>query len=265
MDITGNLIKMKTSLDEKVNYFLTLEQQPIHVNDLIGHVIEMEYHHQINCIKCGRKTSKSFGQGFCFPCFRSAPEASECILKPELCQAHLGISRDMEWSKSHCLIDHYVYLSYTSGVKVGVTRENQIPVRWCDQGAVEALPVARTPNRHLAGLMEVALKEGINDKTNWRRMLTDVKTQGNELFGYKDKILDNLPADLKQYFLNDAEMTSLTYPVRQYPLKIKSFTFDKIDRFKGTLLGIKGQYFIFDQDMVINIRKHNGYLITLKA
>ena len=33
---------------------------------------------------------------------------------------------------------------------------------------------------------------------------------------------------------------------------------------EGRLWGIKGQYLIFDDGSVLNIRKHNGYNITLE-
>ncbi len=127
MENAGNLLKMKTSFNgEVVEYSLLLDNKEVNMNELIGNPVSIEFEHQINCIKCGRITPKSYGQGFCFPCFRSAPEADECVLRPERCQAHLGISRDMEWSKSHCLTDHYVYLAVSSGLKVGVTRASQV-------------------------------------------------------------------------------------------------------------------------------------------
>ena len=149
---------MQTSLDDKIQYFLPIGENKIFMNELIGRKIEFSFNGQINCIKCGRLTNKSFHQGYCFRCFRTAPETEECVLRPELCRAHEGIARDIEFAKNHCLKDHYVYLALTSGLKVGVTRKTQIPTRWIDQGATEAIIIAQTPNRYLAGVIEVNLK-----------------------------------------------------------------------------------------------------------
>ena len=51
--------------------------------------------------------------------------------------------RDYDWEMAHHMQPHVVYLSKTAGIKVGVTRETQIPYRWIDQGAVEALILAK--------------------------------------------------------------------------------------------------------------------------
>ena len=118
-----------------------------------------------------QKIKKTYMQGYCYPCFIESPKTSECILKPELCRAHEGEARDMEWAKEHCLQNQYVYLSLTSNLKVGVTRYTQIPTRWIDQGAHEALIFAKTPNRYTAGVIEKILSQHISDRTYWRRML----------------------------------------------------------------------------------------------
>ena len=170
MEIVGNIRKMESFHGEVINYFLPLGDQKVAMNELIGKSLSMEFQGQIHCIKCGRKTGKSFAQGFCYPCFTTAPETEECVLRPELCRAQEGVARDMEYAKQHCLGEHVVYLSFTSGVKVGVTRHTQVPVRWIDQGAIRAIEFARTPNRYTAGLLEVAMKAHIADKTNWRKL-----------------------------------------------------------------------------------------------
>jgi len=182
-----------------------------------------------------------------------------------MCQAHLGISRDMEWSKDHCLQDHFVYLAVTSGVKVGVTRASQVPARWIDQGAVKALRIAKTPNRHLAGEIEVFLKDYLADKTNWRNMLAGKKYDNIDLFAQRDLLLPELKKDFSEFLFDDNGITSIKYPVLSYPQKIRSVSFDKQDSIHATLTGIKGQYLLFDTGQVINIRKHGGYMISLKA
>ena len=167
----GIIEKMRTHLEDPVQYELPMGKDMIPMNELIGRYILFKWEGEINCISCGRNTNKSFAQGFCYPCFINAPETSECILRPQLCQAHEGIARDMDWAEQHCLQSHFVYLAISSNAKVGVTRSIQIPTRWIDQGAWQAIKLAKTPNRYIAGLIEVALKEHISDRTQWQRML----------------------------------------------------------------------------------------------
>ncbi len=260
--LEGNLLKMRVELGEPVRYYLSLGQEEIFMNDLINKHIELQYLNQIHCIKCGRVTSKSFAQGFCFPCFRSAPEAEECVLRPELCLAHEGVARDINYAEQHCLIDHFVYLSYTSGIKVGVTRHTQIPTRWIDQGAVAAIKIACTPNRYTAGLIEVALKSHFADKTNWRTMLisNDLKL---DLLREKEKALHFLSKDLKSFKTDDNSICYINYPHCNPPVKISSINLDKNSYYSGIVKGIKGQYLIFENGIVINIRKYGGYLVRL--
>jgi len=248
-----------------VRYTLPLGEGRVEMNELIGQEVELEYLGVINCIRCGRETSRSFAQGYCYPCFTTAPETEDCVLRPELCRAHEGVSRDMEFARGHCLIEHVVYLSLTSGIKVGVTRNTQVHTRWIDQGAVKAIELARTPNRYTAGLLEVALKPHISDKTNWRRMLTGPGPDGIDLVAEKRRMHGFLPEELNAYFVEDDRITSLSYPVDTYPLKIKSLNFDKDPVVSGILTGIKGQYLMFSDDRVINIRKFGGYLVRLKS
>ena len=263
MRVSGNLRKMKGELKEKVHYYLELGGENIAMNDLPGKKISIHYQDTIHCIRCGRETKRSFAQGYCYPCFTTAPETEECVLRPELCQAHEGIARDMEFAKEHCLIDHYVYISLTSGLKVGVTRHHQVPVRWIDQGAIRAVKVAITPNRYIAGNIEVALKERMNDKTNWRNMLTNKVDSSIDLVEQKDKAIDSLHPDFQAMATDDDEVTHLEYPVLEYPVKVKSLNLDKTPVIEDVLMGIKGQYLIFESGAVINIRKFGGYLVEL--
>ena len=265
MPYKGNIIKMKTKLMEKVKYTLSLGEDDISMNDLIGKEILFTWNGEIICIGCGRNTNKSFAQGFCYPCFIKVPETSECILRPELCQAHEGIARDMEWADKHCLQDHCVYLAISSGLKVGVTRFEQIPTRWIDQGAWKAIQLSKTPNRHIAGSIEVILKAYVSDRTQWQRMLKNQLIEGIDLLEEKNKMLNHLPDELKIYLSNDNKITELNYPVNEYPQKVKSLSFDKTKEIKGKLWGIKGQYLIFNNGEVLNIRKHNGYGVTLEV
>lgn len=263
MVFEGNLKKMRTDLDKEVHYFLDLNGQEIYMNDVLGKALKIEFKNQINCIKCGRKTKTSFAQGYCYPCFISAPETEECVLRPELCRAHEGIARDMNYAKEQCLIDHFVYMALTSGIKVGITRYHQIPTRWIDQGAWKIIKVALTPNRYIAGTIEMAMKEFFADKTNWRHMLTNKRLGGVDLVEEKDRAIEKLHADFQKYACNDDEISEINYPVKKYPEKVKSLNFHKTPVIEDVLVGIKGQYLIFDSGAVVNIRKHSGYLVKV--
>ena len=259
---SGNLRKMQTRLGDVAQYTLMLDGVPVDMNAKIGETIALRFDGIINCIACGRETKKSFGQGFCYPCFRDAPEASECIIRPELCRAHEGEARDMAWAEKHCLVEQIVYLARSSAVKVGITRASQMPTRWIDQGATDAIVFARVPNRYTAGLVEVALKEHLTDRTNWQRMLKNEVIDA-DLVATKASLVGTLEPELRQYVDCDDTVCAINYPVERYPEKVKSVSFDKQPEIEGCLAGIKGQYLIFDDNRVLNIRKHNGYLIAM--
>ncbi|MFP4025921.1 MAG: DUF2797 domain-containing protein [Thiohalospira sp.] len=265
MKIQGALLKMKTELSDPVHYFLTLGNEVILMNDLLNKDITLRFLGEIHCIRCGRLTQKSFHQGYCYPCYRTAPETDDCILKPELCRAQEGISRDMEWSKKHCLQDHFVYLAVSSGLKVGATRNTQIPTRWIDQGASYAIKIAKTPNRYTAGLVEVDLKKHFADKTNWRNMLSNKIDLEIDLLKQKKQALQVIKKELQQYFIDDDEVTVIEYPILEFPEKVNSLNFDKEPELSGKLKGIKGQYLIFEGGLVFNVRRHNGYEVELQV
>jgi hypothetical protein len=265
MRYNGTLLKMETKLVNPIEYELPIGDELIYMNPLIGKYIALKWLKEIYCVACGRKTNKSFAQGFCYPCFLNAPETSECIFRPELCRAQDGIARDMEWAENHCLQDHIVYLAISSGIKVGVTRSGQIPTRWIDQGAWQAIKLAKTPNRYTAGLIEVALKEHISDRTNWQRMLKNQLIEGVDLTIAKKDMIAHLPSDLQNYISEEDNITEINYPVNEYPEKVKSLSFDKLGEIAGRLWGVKGQYLIFDDGTVVNMRKHTGYMVELEV
>lgn len=264
MQLEGNIHKMRTELAAPVKYTLPIGEQQLEMNAIIGKEIKMSFTGQINCISCGKRTKTSFSQGFCYNCLQTAPEASESVVRPELSKSQFGIARDLEWAKKHDLIDHFVYLAVSSKVKVGVTRMHQIPIRWIDQGASSAIKLALTPNRHIAGIIEVFLKKHFADKTNWRAMLKNEVMQDVDLLREKQKVVELLPAELRKYIDPENEVTCIDYPVEQFPKKIVSVGFDKLPEIEGRLAGIKGQYLLFDDNRVLNIRKHNGYFLRVE-
>lgn len=261
MQITGNLRKMKTEMASPVLYSLRLGDEKVPLNEWLGRYITLRYERQINCVECGKKTAKSFAQGFCFPCFQKSPENAECIIRPELCRGHLGEGRDAQWETENHVQPHIVYLALSSGVKVGVTRSTQMPTRWIDQGASKAMVLAETPNRYYAGMIEVAMKTFLTDKTNWQRMLKG-ETSAESLHEVKLILKEKLSEELACYFSANDELLEFSYPIIRHPAKVTSVSFDKLAEISGTLFGIKGQYLMFDDGRVINIRNHSGYLVS---
>ncbi len=255
---------MNTTLKDVVNYSLKTESDRIDLNSLIGQPIQLLFDGKVQCMSCNKFFKKLFAQGFCYDCFTNAPQAAECIIRPELCRAHLGEGRDVEWEKKHHLQPHIVYFAVASSLKVGVTRSTQMPTRWIDQGASQAIKIAEVPYRQLAGEIEVALKSSFSDKTNWRKMLMN-EIGDFDLEEEKWQLEEILPDDLSQYMSEDDDIVNIEYPVLTYPNKVKSVGFDKFPDIEGKLLGIKGQYLLFDGDRVLNVRKHEGYIINLNV
>jgi len=272
MEYTGNLRKMAVSLDEnnvaqyKMRLYDILEpKHEVSINELVGKDISLRFEHEIHCVVSGKKIKKAYGEGMDFNIWRKSPLAVESIIRPELSQIHLGIAlRDKEWEERNHLQPHHVYLAQGGGIKVGVTRKTQVPSRWIDQGAVKALIIAETPYRQAAGLIEVALKDHIADKTNWRKMLKNEINRAIDLTQIREMLLPKVPSELSQYLINDKEVVNIAYPVIMYPEKVNSLKFDKEPTINKRLVGIKGQYLIFEDGSVINIRSHTAYKVTLE-
>ena len=262
MSASGNIRKMSVQIGDPIMYTLNLSTD-VDMNARIGKHIRLEWNGIINCLACKKVTKKSFGQGFCYTCFMNAPESAECIIRPELCRAHLGEGRDPEWEEKHHNKPHIVYLAASSAVKVGITREDQVPTRWIDQGASAAIRLAETENRFEAGRVEVALKEFFTDRTNWRKMLTNDVDNTIDLEEEKWALEEHLPADIMDLFSENDEIVNLNYPVLEFPTKVKSLSFDKTPVIEGVLKGIKGQYLFFENNEVLNIRKHTSYYVEI--
>ncbi len=272
MKIKLPLHKMRTEHADPVRYYLTAFDTEFCVNDYIGKQWTVHYHKQINCQHCGRQTNKSFAQGYCFPCFQSLAQCDSCMMSPEKCHYHLGTCRDSSWGETHCMQTHYVYLANSSGLKVGITRITNVPFRWIDQGAISALPIYAVSNRLQSGLLEVAFKQQLNDRTNWRKMLKG-EAPDLDLVSERERLMPEFAEaisaiktnydDSDIQFLADAKSLAFVYPGEYQLDKIKSINLDKTPIFTGILLGIKAQYLIFDCG-VINIRKYGGYAVTVE-
>jgi len=268
--VLGSLQKMTVELEKPVRYRLPIGDQQLEINPLLGKPLQLQYSGRILCVHCGKKTNKSFNQGYCYPCFTRLAQCDMCIVKPETCHYAAGTCREPSWGEEFCFQPHIVYLANSSGLKVGITRRSQIPTRWIDQGAVQALPIFAARSRHISGLAEVALATHVSDKTNWQQMLKG-SAAPLDLPALRDSLLtkcvDELAAITAQHgadalhAIGDAEtQVEIDYPVLKYPAKVKSFNLDKDPLIAGQLVGIKGQYLIFDTG-VVNVRKFAGYEI----
>ncbi len=290
LELRGNLKKLSHQLnDNQVDYYFRIvekyksaDQEEIKhelpFNQFLGKKISLDFLGEINCVACARAVKKSFNNGYCFPCLSKLAECDICIVKPELCHYDKGTCRDKDFATEYCNINHSLYLSLTSGLKIGVTRQYQEKSRWIDQGAVKAIRLLTLKRRYHAGLIEVKLAKQMADKTNWRKMLTN-QIDEVDLVENRDRVLELIKTDIKAnsfsedlnyIFEEDAilennlnQIQEISYPVKESPTKISSFNLDKDPHVEGILLGIKGQYLIFDTG-VVNIRKYAGYKIKLQ-
>ncbi len=261
MQYQGVLTKMQTEIGDPIQYYLIFDADFIHVNQLLNKKLHIEFD-SYQCLACG-ENKKIFRQGYCYDDFYNQPQVGDWVMRPELSTAHMDIEdRDLEFEKKVQLQPHIVYLANSSNVKVGVTRKSQVPTRWIDQGAHEAIEIVEVPNRYLAGITEVALKDHISDKTNWRTMLKN-EVVDEDLAVYKDKLKDFIPEEVKGYFIENGKETVLKFPVLQYPDKLKSLNLEKTPEYSGVLKGIKGQYLIFEDNTVFNVRNHEGFVVNL--
>lgn len=259
----GVLKKMQTEVGSPIQYYMIFENDFLNVNQVLSKKITIVFL-KYQCLNCG-EDKPIYRQGFCKNCFFDIPSAGDWIMKPELSTAHLDQEdRDLAYEKKVQLQPHIVYLANSSGVKVGVTRRSQIPTRWIDQGAHEAIEIVEVPNRYLAGITEVALKNYVSDKTNWRTMLKN-EIVDEDLSAWKTKLKAYIPEEALPYFIQNNTETHLEFPVLTYPTKVKSLNLDKTPNFQGTLVGIKGQYLIFADDTVFNIRGSEGYYVSLQV
>ncbi|WP_299623996.1 DUF2797 domain-containing protein [uncultured Tenacibaculum sp.] len=263
MQYKGVLKKMSTENLDTVQYYLDMKTDFVNVNQLLNKTISLKFE-TYECLSCGLE-KEIYRQGFCKSCFFETPNAGDWIMRPELSKAHLDEEdRDLEYEKKVQLQPHIVYLANSSNVKVGVTRKTQVPTRWIDQGAHEAIEIVEVPNRYLAGITEVALKEHVADKTNWRKMLKN-DIEDEDLTKWQERLRTFIPEEVQEYFIENNKETQINFPVEKYPEKPKSLNILKEGSYTGKLVGIKGQYFIFEDNTVFNVRANEGFVVTLQV
>lgn len=263
MQYEGVVKKLITKDTSPVSYQLPIGDKRLPLNELLNESIKIEFRQQIECLSCRQITLKSFNQGYCYRCFISLAQCDRCLTSPELCHYEQGTCREPKWGEENCLIDHTVYLANSSGLKIGVTRAYQQITRWIDQGAIQAMPIGRVGNRLEAGRVELTLKKYLSDKTNWRKMLSgDPETIDMET--EKLNAIKHWPEKIKGMMEETSKSYSFKYPVLRYPSKVVSHNLDKQPILQDTLMGIKGQYLIFE-NTVINIRKYGGYKLSIEV
>ena len=266
---SGRLAKMTVSSHQHIPYLLNIGEQQVSMNPYLGKNIRISFNGEIRCSHCQRKTNKSFNQGYCYPCFKSLAQCDRCIMSPELCHYAQGTCREPEWGDRFCNQEHIVYLANSSGLKVGITRHSQIPTRWIDQGAIEALAIFSVSSRYLSGLVEVMMKEWVADKTNWRKMLKHDVSPMNLVYERDEllKLAEKPLAVLQEQYpnqitvLKDQESWQFEYPSLNWPEKIRSFNLDKQSEVEGMLIAVKWQYLILDTGC-FNVRKHTSYDVS---
>ncbi|WP_019671128.1 DUF2797 domain-containing protein [Eudoraea adriatica] len=257
----GVLRKMQSEMGNPIQYYLIFKEDFLNVNQVLDKELQLRFI-KYQCLNCG-EDKPVFRQGFCQTCFFETPAAGDWIMRPELSTAHLDKEdRDLEYEKKVQLQPHIVYLANSSNVKVGVTRKSQIPTRWIDQGAHEAIEIVEVPNRYLAGITELALKEHVSDKTNWRKMLTNT-LEDVDLIEWRNKLRQYIPDEAVAYYIENNQETHMKFPVLQYPVKVKSLNLQKTKVYKGILKGIKGQYLLFEDNTVLNVRGNEGLYVSL--
>lgn len=275
-ELQGHARKMAVAHDDPVGYTMRLDDERFPLNAIIGSTLGIRFTGDIHCQNCGRKTKKSYSQGYCFPCSQRLARCDMCIVRPHTCHFDKGTCREPDWALEHCFQDHFVYLANSSGIKVGITRQDQLPTRWIDQGATQALPIFRTRSRYVAGLLEKAISEHVSDRTDWRRMLKsdaapiDLHERAAALkqatAGEIDVIAERFAERFDDRAFDNCEesVTEISYPVDVWPEKIRPLNLDKIPEVSSRLNGIKGQYLIFE-DGVLNVRKYTGYELAITA
>ena len=263
MTYQGVLTKMETEFTSPIQYYLVFENDFLNMNQLLNKQITMQFV-KYQCLNCGLD-KPIYRQGYDRQCFFDVAQAGDWIMRPELSTAHLGKEdRNLEYEKKVQLQPHIVYLANSSNVKVGVTRKSQVPTRWIDQGAHEAIEIVEVPNRYLAGITEVALKDFVGDKTNWRKMLKN-DIEDENLVEWRERLKTYIPSEAKDYYIENNTETNIEFPVIKYPDKPKSLNIQKAQQYSGKLVGIKGQYLIFEDETVFNVRANEGLVVNISV
>ena len=267
---SGALHGLRITLAEPVDYALQLGESVVPLNPLLGSFVRIRFDSRIDCRYCGQTTRKSYGAGYCYPCFKALARCDLCVVSPVRCHYAAGTCREPAWGEAFCMQPHVVYVANSAGAKVGITKPENLPGRWLDQGATQACVVMRTQSRHQAGCVEAVLSRHTSDRTDWRaliardappldlrQLITQLRTAARaELAALASRFpgaLDWVDAPMVQRF---------SYPVTSYTSPLRALSLVRRTELGGRLLGVKGQYLMFDSG-VFNVRKHSSYHVEI--
>lgn len=250
------------------SYSLLYGDTKLDLTGAVGRHIKLSHTGKFACCYCGRSIKKTYHGGYCFPCMQNLARCDLCVVKPELCHFHLGTCREPEWGLNHCMKPHILYASYTSGLKVGLTRKERLKNRWLEQGALGAVALLELNSRYHAGLIESHMAASIADKTNWRKMLAQETLPENVWIQNKEHILDLMGKALfahtdkvTDYKLIEPKWFDLAIDV-VVPQKIKSIKPKLDEPIEGVLKAFRGHYMVFDE-AVVNMRSLVGYELNI--
>ena len=83
------------------------------------------------------------------------------------------------------------------------------------------------------------------------------------LLDAKDDALGALGMAYEPFFEEDDEVHSLQFPVHHYPDKVTSTKLEKVPVISGKLVGVKGQYWMWEDGRVWNVRAHAGSRVEI--
>ena len=265
----GVLRAMRAELAAPINYALLLGDAVVPLNPLLGRYVRIRFEGKIDCRNCGVATAKSYGEGYCYPCFKTLARCDLCVVSPSRCHYAAGTCREPAWGDAYCMQEHLVYIANSAGAKVGITKRANLPGRWIDQGATQALVIVQTQTRHQAGCVEAALSRYISDRTDWRALikrgappldLRDIAARLRETARVELAALDTrFPGALAWV---DQTPAAFEYPVTRYASRARVLSLGGRAELGGLLLGIKGQYLMFDTG-VFNVRRHCSYHVEV--
>jgi len=228
--------------------------QNLHLNSYIGHTIVIDGPVYTRCLGCRSVYKKLYKRGYCYLCFNNLAVCDLCVLQPHRCHFHLNTCREPDWGIKHCFQPHYVYLSYTDKVKIGITRVHNLTTRMMHQGAIACLPVLLVPSRKIAGLIEISVKEHFSMTTAWKGMLNSRDVDADVLYASRDLFYREFDHNAYQHVIPTwyKDVIRISYPlscdvttsILQLPIH---------DR----LVGLKGMYMIFENG-VFNMRRLAG-------
>lgn len=266
--VEGRLRQLAASPGRPVRYRIELDEgdersHALGLNSLLGGSLQITFTQSISCCYCGAGTPRSYGGGYCYDCFRTLARCDLCVVSPDRCHFAAGTCREPQWGQAFCMQPHVVYLANSSGPKVGITRQGGELTRWIDQGARQGLVVATADTRRQAGLLEVAIARQINDRTDWRALLHR-DTRPIDLPALRDSLRPRTALPAGTAWVEDGIVQTVVFPVAAYPRRLVQLDFESGGALGGRLLGIKGQYLLFEHG-AFNVRRYRGYHVRLEA